>query len=278
MNTSKYKISCLTVTLDRLDLLKKSIQCFCDQTYLSKELVIVSDGKKEFKNAVRDHVHALERKDIKLVFLEASHYTLGMLRNISMEAAEGDIICQWDDDDMYHPERLACQVECMLRKQAQACFLTDQLCYFSVSNKLYWVDWCSGGQRNSIIPGTMMMFKKKQIRYPESGAFAKAGEDTIFFNKINISMKIARLSNCGYLYVYTYHGKNTYQQQHHMRLIKEFGCLPHTAALECDLRTAISYYSLETPYYVQMKKKKVAFPEKETIFTTLSRQFVHKFL
>jgi glycosyltransferase involved in cell wall biosynthesis len=234
-------------------------------------LIIVTEGKEEFKKAVSDHVNALNRNDIKLVYLIGNNYTLGMLRNISMEAAGGDIICQWDDDDVYHPERLATQVECMLQQQGKACFFTDQLSHFSSSNKLHWVDWSSRGKRTSIIPGTVMMFKDARFRYPEAGPFAKAGEDMVFLRKIMMSLKIARLSNRGYLYVYTFHGKNTYQLKHHQGLIKEFGCVSHTRALEWNLRTAMGYYAFDTPYCVHMQGKKITFPEKEPVFPALSK-------
>jgi len=234
-------------------------------------MVIVTEGKEEFKNAVASHVQSLKRNDIRFVFLEGSHYNLGMLRNISMDHAEGEIICQWDDDDMYHPERLAMQLECMLQKNAAACFFTDQLNHFSGTENFYWVDWTSRGRRTSIIPGTVMMFKDARYRYPQAGPFARAGEDMVFLRKIMMALKIARLSNHGYLYVYTFHGKNTYHQKHHLGLIKEFGFVSYERELERSLRTAMAYYPLNTPYYVQMDGQRIAFPEKLASFPVWSK-------
>jgi hypothetical protein len=31
-------------------------------------------------------------------------------RHISIESATGDVLCHWDDDDLYHPERLERQL------------------------------------------------------------------------------------------------------------------------------------------------------------------------
>src|SRR5262249_13990002 len=120
-------ISCLMVTLDRLTLAKRAIRSFAAQSYPERELVIVTDGTDTFRQSLERYIAALELDKVRFVTLGDERLTLGRLRNISMDAAEGEILCQWDDDDYSHPERLIVQAGHMLRQSAAACFLTDHL-------------------------------------------------------------------------------------------------------------------------------------------------------
>ena len=78
------RISCLTVTLDRLRQLKRAIACYVDQTYAYRELVIVTDGAAGFCRAVESHLDALGRDDIRLVVAGGTSRTLGSLRNLAL--------------------------------------------------------------------------------------------------------------------------------------------------------------------------------------------------
>ncbi len=64
-------VSCLLVTLpvaQRFTYLQRSIAAYCRQTWNDKELVIVLDsGSADARNAVLDHVSALERHDVRIV-------------------------------------------------------------------------------------------------------------------------------------------------------------------------------------------------------------------
>lgn len=219
------KISCLTVTLDRLVQLKMAIRCFCDQTYPNKELVIVTDGTNWFKRAINDYLKYLNRTDIRFVPIKSNGYNLGQLRNISIMEATGDIICQWDDDDLYHPNRLQIQYMQMLADNADASFFTDQLQYWWEDRILNWVDWTKDTQTGpwQLIPGSMMMYKNLNYTYPEKGIYARTGEDSALLDALYPHLEVSRLSNSGYLYVYTYHGRNTFSREHHGRISKLYG-------------------------------------------------------
>src|SRR5947208_1986853 len=104
-------VSCLLPTTNRLALCKRSIACYCRQTYPNKELIVVSNGTSEYRRQLATHVRRLRRKDVRCVFLDGGDWNLGRLRNQTLDHARGDILCQWDDDDMYHPLRLECQVQ-----------------------------------------------------------------------------------------------------------------------------------------------------------------------
>ncbi|WP_262885618.1 glycosyltransferase family 2 protein [Flagellimonas ochracea] len=202
-----------------------AIKCYMDQTYPNKELVIVTDGTDWFKRAVADYIKHLERDDIRLISLEQKDYKLGQLRNISISEAQGDIICQWDDDDLYHPKRLQVQFEQMAADKADASFFTDQLQYWWEDRVLNWVDWTKDSHMGpwQLIPGTVMMYKNTDFSYPEDGIYARIGEDSALLDSMVQHLKISRLSKYGYLYMYTYHGRNTFSREHHGRISKLYG-------------------------------------------------------
>ncbi|MGJ5817041.1 glycosyltransferase family 2 protein [Paludibaculum fermentans] len=82
----------------RIEYLPTAIRCFQNQTYQHRELVIVSE----------DDVTAVIPSDTRIRLLRCPPgLTLGLKRTIGAEAASGDVVAHWDDDDLYHPARLS---------------------------------------------------------------------------------------------------------------------------------------------------------------------------
>lgn len=212
------KISCLLVTAKgRFEYAKRSIQCYLDQTYSNRELVVINEGPKEYQNELQTYIETLQRPDIRFVWLKG-FYTLGALRNIAMAMATGEYICQWDDDDYCMPHRLAAQFSYMSRfSEAKVCYLADQLQYFFLSNELYWNDWkvhASAGQKKySLIPGTIMAKQNLGVRYPHT----RAGEDSVLSDALidKDFDAVILMHGFGNMHVYTHHGKNVYNFDHH---------------------------------------------------------------
>lgn len=218
------KISCVLVTTGRIEMVRKAIDCFVSQTYKLKELVVVSQGTDE-QNAQIKNMASFEG----CIFIEApQRLSLGAMRNLSVELSTGPIICQWDDDDYYHPNRLTTQYK-HLRGNAVASLYTQHLKLFKERGVMYWVDYKRGTDdylqviKNSpykrFLTGSVMFrkdcfYEYKNFLYPESGDQSDREED------LNVLQKLMRLGrveevNAGYQYVYVYHGNNTYELKHH---------------------------------------------------------------
>lgn len=217
------KISCLMVTANgRLEHFKRSYQCYLDQTYPNKELVIVNEGTKEYQRDIKDVVQ--DKPDIKMVFLDGS-YTLGSLRNISMSLCSGEIWVQWDDDDFNISQRLMIQYQSLVNSKKSICYFTDQLHYYFPTKELYWENWKTpkGQLRYCLIPGTCMSWKSFKLKYPSSGEFSGAGEDSVMAVSIckNDQSDLHLLSGKGYSQVYSYHGKNVWDLEHHKEISKK---------------------------------------------------------
>jgi hypothetical protein len=125
-------ISCLTVTREtRFRSLELAVGDFARQTWAERELVIVHDGDAAF--------------DVKLKRLAAAH-----------DAARGETVCQWDDDDRYHPRRLEFQFAAMRVENSEFCFLTDQLHLFAAERTMYWDDWNLEVHPLNLVQGTLL--------------------------------------------------------------------------------------------------------------------------
>jgi len=213
---TKEKISCLMVTMPtRLELFKRSVAAYCAQTYEDKELVVVTDGPRDAMRPLAAHVESLRRSDIRFVHEERSR-SLGALRNLSCEASSGAYVCQWDDDDIYHPRRLEEQYRA-LRKQDAACLYLEETMQFIVtSRQLYWLNWHATEVRAH--PGTLLCARSAMIAYPEEGESAEFTHDSVVCLELQKRPGFATLAAQPFLYVYVTHDLNKYPREHHEML------------------------------------------------------------
>jgi glycosyltransferase involved in cell wall biosynthesis len=248
---SQPKISCVMVTLDRLSLAKRAIQSYADQSWPHRELVIVTDGAPRYRDALERHVEAAGIEGVRFVYPPAGQ-TLGALRNLSLAEARGEVVCQWDDDDCSHPDRLRVQLDDMLAKGARASFMTDHLHLVADQRTLCWVDWTLGGAQGTarLFPGTLMMFADPRFRYPDAGPYARQGEDSVLLEQIHAAVPVAALSGAGHLYLYEYHGRNTFPREHHLNLANFRVPTSQLMAHAGVLRDALDYYRVPRPVSV----------------------------
>ena len=224
---NKSLVSCVTVTEGRVDLLGAAIRGYLSQTYSPKEMIIVSQGTKEQNDNIRKMIEPHE--DIH--FCEAPPtLTLGAMRNLSVELAHGDIICQWDDDDFYHPTRVNTQYRHL--RNSVACLYTSYLKYFADTRKLYMIDHLGGTDdyldvlkqqpHKAFLCGSLMFnkscfHKSRNILYPERGSQSDTEED------LNVLQKLMKMGDVvgirtPYEYCYVFHGGNVYDRKHHEML------------------------------------------------------------
>jgi glycosyltransferase involved in cell wall biosynthesis len=198
------KISCLTITrVERVDLLRRCLHSYSRQTIDSacRELVIVHhDGNKGTK-VIQGLLAAF---NIAAIIVDVPPAPLGTLRNISIESASGDLLCQWDDDDFYHPDRLRMQAAPFTTDKCIATTLDSQLLWFCASGELY----VRRGAREGI-HGTVMFRKGRALQYEPT---MSKGEDSRFMQALLLQdpAGIRRIDGHPELYVRTYHGRNTW--------------------------------------------------------------------
>jgi glycosyltransferase involved in cell wall biosynthesis len=193
------RISCLMITRDRGPQACNAVDCFQAQTHPDKELLIVTE---HLEPSLAQHLAQIGNPRIRVLAVGDTGMTLGELRNYAIDHADGDFVCQWDDDDLYHPQRLSAQLKALLRCGADACFLNR------------WLIWWPGEQRLAIsVPrfweGSLLAWKSVMPRYPA----VRRGEDTpavayLLQHSRVVSLDLPRL------YIYIVHGGNTFGTMH----------------------------------------------------------------
>ena len=217
-------VSCLMVTLPtpaRFAFLKRSIAAYCAQTHTPRELVMVLDlGPAEAKTAIRMHVASLGRDDIRVV--EApGELSLGALRNLSRASARGQVHCQWDDDDLHHPQRVDRQLAALTASGAQAVCLQEVMLFLTASRELYWTNWRAAPP--TVMPATVMCLATVPVRYPETGPTSRLGEDTAVALQFLSLGALHALTDAPHLFVYVGHAANTWGGDFHPMLASRLG-------------------------------------------------------
>jgi glycosyltransferase involved in cell wall biosynthesis len=192
-------ITCLCITRHRPHLLKRSIFCFDQQTHRQRNLLIIAETEDLATAEVLTSMK--HRSDVRVIYVDSStELTLGALRNLSVSAATGRFVAQWDDDDFYHPQRLACQLAELHRLRRHACVLRRLLL---VKNQMTFLskarDW----------EGSLVCRRTEMPRYHD----LRRAEDTPVIERLAASGQLVRYDRPD-LYVYQYHGANTWDEQH----------------------------------------------------------------
>ena len=190
-------VSALMITKNRPELAWRAIECFLSQSYSAKELVIIDEGELQLQKLVRQLNSPLIR-----YYRNESPKKLGRLRNQAIRLAEGEYVCQWDDDDLYHPTKIAHQIAVCLHYQADACFLLRELLWNSRLSSLAISD-------NRLWEGTILARKQKIGSYPS----LRRGEDYWVIHKLAQYGSVVAL-DYPELYLYTYHHINTWSDKH----------------------------------------------------------------
>jgi hypothetical protein len=123
-------VSCLMPTANRRRFAPHAIASFLAQDYPNVELVILDDGEESIADLTPD--------DPRVRYLRAPrHRDLGEKRNAICEAARGDILLHWDDDDWYASHRVRLQVDALLAGGARVCGL-DRVLFYDPSTVAAW--------------------------------------------------------------------------------------------------------------------------------------------
>jgi glycosyltransferase involved in cell wall biosynthesis len=242
MRNQPERVSCLMVTrpcAERFELFRRSVACFLAQTYPDRELVVVLDeGPAEWAERFKAHLASLPAAAV--VVEPAGKRTLGALRNLSAAAASGEVLCQWDDDDLSHPTRLARQHDVLRAEGALAVGLQEFMHLFQASREMFWENFLLSP--DGCHAGTVMFRRGAAARCPEEGPASCKGEDSAFLAGLRSEGKVVPLAGAAYLYVYVYHDNNTFAEDHHRAitllslsrgllvrrravLLQELGCL-----------------------------------------------------
>lgn len=202
-------VSCLVVTADRAALLRRAVRCYNRQSYPHRELVVLDDGQEDLEPALRDvpsaelRYHRIPRRPENV---------LGTLRNETLDLAAGAYVAQWDDDDWYHADRLAVQVGA-LGEGGDACTLSATLMHLNTPALMRrpYVGHLGGG-----VPGTIVHRRDGAVRYPAQ----RRAEDSVYLDAWRNRRYVELDDHHAHLFIRTFHGANTWEQNHFKRRMR----------------------------------------------------------
>ncbi len=122
-------VSCILPTFARPKLLNQAISYFKEQDYPNKELIIVFNQKEDLPVDIR--------LSGNIKFVQTNSPSIGAKRNEACQQANGLIIAQWDDDDLYSSNRLSEQVAPLLKESVHISALTN-IPFFGLNDWSFW--------------------------------------------------------------------------------------------------------------------------------------------
>jgi glycosyltransferase involved in cell wall biosynthesis len=195
-------ISCICVTHKKPDLLIRAVRCFQAQTYQNRELIILFERDDLRTKEVCQQLS--EEKIRVLEFSDEPKRTLGHLRNYAISCAYGEYVCQWDDDDWYHMSRLEYQYEAIHRTEYHGCVLSRWIVFDGQTRRSY----LSSLRRWE---GSILCRKSTMQAAPYLNR--ASGEDTAVIDTLVDRHQLLTLNKPD-LYIYVYHGENTWDRKH----------------------------------------------------------------
>lgn len=186
-------VSCLMVSRGDANLCAQAIGAFRAQTYGNSELVVVSqDANPPVRQLVEAH------GDPRIRFVQAQAGTLGALRNASVTAARGDLVCIWDDDDLYDKRRIELMASALMATKSDAAFLSRLTVWWPARRRL-------ALSQSRLWEGSMLAVKAKLPPYPD----LQRREDTEMVEAFRKYARVTSLDAPG-AYVYRVTGRNTW--------------------------------------------------------------------
>lgn len=199
------KVSALMITgknRERYPLARVSLECFHQQTWANKEMIIINHGPEKVCKDSDPRVR-------EIMVQKPQGTTLGDLRNLSIEAASGDWCMTWDDDDWHHPTRMENQMK-FRQEDHLTTYVWQVRC--SLTNMCAFYDKMPTGQQMSVLYPRSL-----PVRYES----LEVREDTKFMNwfssrVVRIDNHLANLGCDPTQYVRFYHGHNIWDFGHMM--------------------------------------------------------------
>ena len=203
-------ISCLMVTRNRTRLAGRAVRCLAAQTWPAIELVVIDDGDDDYEPILAPLRPRIAVRYTKL--RPEPGRRLGALRNLALDDARGELCAQWDDDEWYHPDRLAIQAGALLAGGAIACVLKSTLMHVdtpALAALPYRADAGLG------TPGTIV-HRRTTARYPNLAR----NEDGRFLDLLARCGRVIALRSHSHLFIRCFHGTNTWGARHFERRLR----------------------------------------------------------
>jgi glycosyltransferase involved in cell wall biosynthesis len=197
------RVSAICITDHRIDFLQRSAECFLQQHYPNKELVVVFP---ENDDETGDYLASLNSSEIRMIPIDPSDpISLGEKRNLAIQMSDGFYFCTWDDDDWFHTDRIASQVAHIQKTGKRSSTISNVLVYDTVQMEAY-LSFRRPWEQTLLCEKSVM---NDGVQYGN----VNRGEDSVLISALKQNDWVDALFE-PHLYVYIFHGHNTWHRQH----------------------------------------------------------------
>jgi len=173
------------------------------QSYTNKELVIIY-REDDFQTA--SLLGSVCTAGLVLIEVpKTQSLTLGQLRNLGINQCNGELICCWDDDDWYHFRRLEVQFAVIKASKMKGCVLSKILIIDIQNQQAYY-------SHERLWEGSLMCYRS--VFTEHAYADLRRGEDFELVGNLQSKNLLYVINTVPNLYVYNYHGANTWNIDH----------------------------------------------------------------
>ena len=128
--------------------LSKTLESVLSQTYKNIEVLVIDDGSQD-KTA--EMVQSIAQKDSRVVLLQQENSGVAVARNLGINNSKGEFIAPIDADDIWYPQNLEKQVQCMQQADSSVGLV------YSWSADINEEDKLTGGFRAAKIEGDVFI-------------------------------------------------------------------------------------------------------------------------
>jgi hypothetical protein len=232
-------VSCLMISRGWKEPARWAIASFQGQSYANRELLILTtngDGD------LRDHVASLQDPRVRFAGVFPEGTPLGALRNLAVDNAGGELLCTWDDDDLFGADRIASQFTALLTTGAEAAFLERTSMWWparreiAISHRYRWEN-------------TMLARRRALPRYRE----VDWAEDSEAMERLVSRHPVVLLDDPN-LFVYTVTGANTWAADHFQKFFEKASFTARGEDYERAL-TVLAKHAPVLPYLEWLQQK-----------------------
>lgn len=105
------------------------------QTYKNIEVLVVDDGSQD---RTRELVESIAQNDYRVILLQQSNAGVAAARNLAIQKSSGEYIAPIDADDIWYPQKLEKQVQCMLQADPSVGLVYARSVHINENGEILW--------------------------------------------------------------------------------------------------------------------------------------------
>ena len=115
MNSNLPLVSVIVPAYNAAAFIEQTLDCVLSQTYKNIEVLVIDDGSQDRTTEI---VEFIAQRNRRVILLQQSNAGVAAARNLGIKKSRGEYIAPIDADDIWYPQKLEKQVQCILQSDA----------------------------------------------------------------------------------------------------------------------------------------------------------------